>query len=88
MSAKAQKIPIGGDTFAVPLKATEAQWVRDAARLRALSPEALIRQLVAQARAADATKGGTVAIAGRKSDADASAPPPAPAPAPALVLEA
>ncbi len=58
------QFPIGGDTFTVPLKRSEAEWVRNAARLRGVTPEMLIRSVVAQGRAADPSKGGTIAKTG------------------------
>ncbi len=68
----APPVPIGGDTFAISLKATEAMWVRARARQFGVKPADVIRQLVATARANDPTKGGTVAVIGAKSDADAT----------------
>lgn len=69
----AAPIPIGGDTFTVALKATEAAWVKARARQLGMKPGDLIRSLVASARAADPTKGGTVAVVGAKTDAERAA---------------
>ena len=68
MKAKSRAVvlPIGGDSFAVTLKASEAEWVRNAAQSRGLAPDAFIRTLVAQGRAGDPSKGGTVTVTGER----------------------
>jgi hypothetical protein len=48
----------GSGRFTVVLKASEADWVRASAVQRSTSPDELIRSLIAQARANDASKGG------------------------------
>lgn len=55
--------PPGSESFTVVLKASEADWLRAAAELRAHAPADLLRVLVAQARAGDASKGGRVRTA-------------------------
>lgn len=60
--------PLGGDTFTVALKASEAAWVRDAAAQRRMRPADLVRALVAQGRAADPSKGGTIAKTGDQAE--------------------
>lgn len=48
----------GSGSFTVVLKASEADWVRASAAQRSTTPDELIRMLIAQARANDASKGG------------------------------
>jgi hypothetical protein len=48
----------GSLSFTIVLKASEADWVRAAAAQHETTPDELIRSLVAQARASDASKGG------------------------------
>ena len=64
--SKITSLPIGGDSFSVTLKASEAEWVRNAAQARGLAPDAFIRTLVAQGRASDPSKGGTVIVTGER----------------------
>jgi hypothetical protein len=77
-----EQAPPGLELFAVVLKASEADWVRAAAEQRATAPAELIRALVAQARANDASKGGRVKtaleLAEQRRVAMASAPEPPP----------
>ena len=49
-TAAAAPIPIGGDTFTVALKATEAAWVKARARQLGMKPGDLTRSVVASAR--------------------------------------
>lgn len=71
-ASTAAAIP-GASSFTVTLKATEAAWVRARASQLGMGTGELIRSLVATARAADPTKGGTVAVIGAKADAEREA---------------